>query len=298
MKSLRGKVAVVSGASRSIGRGIAVVLGELGAKVYVTGRSIRGDSTRPDLTGTTIDHTAEMVTARGGVGIAVRCDHSEEEDTAKLFARVEQEAGRLDLLVNCVWGGNERTEEFSAPFWEQPLWRWDLMYSTGVRAHYMAARYAAPLMMSNSTGLIVNTTFWDQDKNLRPAPQDFGLTAISRLSAGMADELRSHGVACVAVTPGVPRNEQFISVEELAREYEIPPVVDTSAWDENSFLWKTESTQYIGRAVASLAADPDVMEKTGRVLAVGDLSREYGFTDIDGRQLPPYQIEWTAGSSS
>ena len=147
---MRDRVALVTGASRGGGRGIALVLGEEGATVYVTGRSVRGASTRPELSGTTIDDTAEQVTARGGVGILVRCDHTVDEDVEALFARVEEEQGRrLDVVVNNVWGGYERDPEgdFVSPFWEQPLWRWDAMFTAGVRAHYTASRLAVRLMI-------------------------------------------------------------------------------------------------------------------------------------------------------
>ncbi len=296
MQILKGKVAVVTGASRSIGRGTALVLAEQGAIVYVTGRSVRGASTRPDLSGATIDDTAEMVTARGGIGIPIRCDHTRDSEVEAIFDRVGRDQGRLDILVNCTWGGNENTEKFEVPFWEQPLWRWDQMYSTGVRAHYVAARLAARIMLPKEKGLIINTTFWDRDKCLLPVPQDFGLTSISRLSYAMAHHLMKYNIAAISLSPGVPRNEGFISTEELLQEYQIPPVVSSQNWPNDSFLWKTESTQYTGRAVIALASDPKLMEKSGRVLTVGDLASEYGFTDIDGRQLPPYQIDWTPSS--
>jgi len=189
VQTMKDKIVVVTGASRSIGRGTALVLGEQGAIVYVTGRSVQGASTRPDLSGATIDDTAEMITARGGIGIPIKCDHTRDNEVEAVFERVEQEQGRLDILVNCIWGGNENTEKFGAPFWEQPLWRWDQMYSTGVRAHYVAARLAARIMLPKERGLIINTTFWDRDKCLLPVPQDFGLTSISRLSYAMSHHL-------------------------------------------------------------------------------------------------------------
>src|SRR5207248_5361917 len=141
---LRGKVAVVTGASRGVGRGIAVTLGQSGATVYVTGRSVRdGPTTRnqPE----TIDETAEVVTVRGGVGIPILCDHTVDDQVHALFDRVKQDHGRLDILVNNAWGGYEDTQSFDVPFWEQPLWRWDTMFAAGVRAHYTASHLAVPL---------------------------------------------------------------------------------------------------------------------------------------------------------
>lgn len=268
-------MAVVTGASRGAGRGIAVVLGEFGATVYVTGRTIRGAAMRADLPGTTINDTAEQVAARGGVGIPVRCDHTADAEVEALFERVRHECGRLDILVNNVWGGyeNYETADFDAPFWEQPLWRWDRMFAAGVRAHFTASRLAAPLMMARGQGLIVNTTFWDRGKALSNLPYDLAKTAVNRLAYVMALELRPHSVAVVALSPGWMRTEAVMAHEHTAEE-----------------LRRTESVEYIGRAVTALAADPNVIEKSGRTLTVGDLAREYGFTDVDGRQPPAFRI--------
>ena len=283
MKRLKDKVAVVTGASRGGGRGIALVLGEEGATVYVTGRSTRDDSTRPDLPHTTIDDTAAQVTGRGGTGIPVRCDHTVDEQVENLFERVRQEQGHLDILVNNVWGGYEdygSDAAFDVAFWEQPLWRWDKMFVAGVRAHFSASRAAVPLMMPRRQGLIVNTTFWDRGKCLSNLPYDLAKTAINRMAYVMALELQEYGIAAVALSPGWMRTEAVLEAYRT----------DEQRWHEVPDLSRTESTEYIGRAVAALAADPNVMEKSGRVLRVGDLAREYGFTDIDGRQPPAYEM--------
>lgn len=280
MQLLKGKVAIVTGASRGGGRGIALVLGEEGTTVYVTGRSIRGASTRSKLPGTTIEDTAEQVTARGGVGIPVRCDHTVDAEVDALFERVKQEQGRLDILVNNVWGGYEKDPQgdFVAPFWEQPLWRWDTMFVAGVRAHYTASRLAARLMISRRQGLIINTTFWDRDKYFAPLSYYLSKTTINRMVYGMALELRKHGITAVALSPGWMRTEAVMA--------DLPPNGRPSPEEAN----QTESVEYIGRAVVALAADPDVIEKSGSVLTVGNLAREYGFTDVDGRQVPPFKL--------
>jgi NAD(P)-dependent dehydrogenase (short-subunit alcohol dehydrogenase family) len=283
MQRLKGNVAVVTGASRGAGRGIALALAEEGATVYVTGRSARGDSTRPDLPGATVDDTAELVTARGGAGIAVRCDHTADEQVEALFERVTREQDRLDLLVNNAWGGYEdygSDAAFDAAFWEQPLWRWDRMFDAGVRAHYTASRFAAPLMRARRQGLIVSTTFWDRGKALSNLPYDLAKTAINRLAYLLALELRAYNVAAVAVSPGWMRTEAVLQHYAIAED----------GWRDIPDLARTESTLYVGRAIAALAADPEVMTKSGQVLATGDLAREYGFTDVDGRQPPAYRM--------
>jgi NAD(P)-dependent dehydrogenase (short-subunit alcohol dehydrogenase family) len=158
-----------------------------------------------------------------------------------------------------------------------------------VRIHYTASGLAAQLMVPQRNGLIISTTFWDRGNYLRPLSYDVSKAAINRMARAMAEELRAFNVAAVALSPGTLRNEYMISPDELKKEYSIPPLVRRD-WPKDSFLWKTKSTQYIGRAVAALAADVAVMEKAGKTLLVADLAREYGFTDIDGRQPPPYRI--------
>jgi NAD(P)-dependent dehydrogenase (short-subunit alcohol dehydrogenase family) len=188
---------------------------------------------------------------------------------------VRQEQSQLDLLVNNVWGGYENyaDADFDALFWEQPLWRWDQMFNAGVRAHYAASCLAAPLMIERRQGLIVNTTFWDRNKVLSNLPYDLAKAAINRMAYAMGVELRPHNIAAVALSPGWMRTEAVMAHGHTPDE-----------------LSRTESVEYIGRAVAALAADPRVVEKSGRVLTVGDLAREYGFTDIDGEQPPPFRI--------
>ncbi|PKO14414.1 MAG: oxidoreductase [Chloroflexi bacterium HGW-Chloroflexi-10] len=280
MSILKGKVAIVTGASRNAGRGIARVLGEAGATVYVTGRSVRNSKPTTAYAFGNIDETAEIVTAQGGVGIPVACDHSIDAEVAGLFDRVKQEQGRLDLLVNNVWGGYENMENFDAPFWEQSFWRWDKMFTAGVRAHFTASCFAVPLMIPQRQGLIINTSFWDQDKYFKPLPYHLAKTTINRMAYGIALELREHNIAAVALSPG------WLRTEHILREYQTD---DLNAHMIDA-LATTESTQYIGRAVVALMTDPNIMQKSGRVLTVGDLAREYDFTDIDGRQVSPFRI--------
>jgi NAD(P)-dependent dehydrogenase (short-subunit alcohol dehydrogenase family) len=259
-------VAVVTGASRGAGRGIALVLGGAGATVYVTGRSTTGTPSGPGRQGT-IEETAEAVTARGGHGIPVRCDHTDDAQVRSLFARVRNDHGRLDVLVNNAWGGYEQRPDepeiafFGTPFWEQPLWRWEAMFTAGVRAHLLASRHAARLLAEHRDGrpgLIVDTIAWAFGAYLGNVYYDTAKAATIRLAFGMAQDLRPHRVAAVALAPG--------------------------------HLGVDETPEYIGRAVATLAADPDLMTKTGNLLTVGELAREYAFTDTDGTQPEPFGL--------
>ena len=290
---LKDCVAVVTGASRGAGRGIAQELGAAGATVYVTGRSTREQQadTYGQLMGLagldalpgSIDETAEEVTGMGGRGIAVRCDHTREDDVAALFERVQREAGRIDLLVNNAWGGHETFNGvFDAPFWEHPLANWDSMFDRGVRNHLLASRFAAPLMVERKRGLIVTTTFWDRDRYLRGNLfYDLAKASMTRLAFGMAQELRPHGVASLAVSPGWMRTE-FVLIGHKT---------DEAHWQERPALARTESPRYLGRAVVALAGDAGVLGKSGAVHRVADLAREYGFTDIDGRQVEAFELE-------
>jgi NAD(P)-dependent dehydrogenase (short-subunit alcohol dehydrogenase family) len=294
MHTLRDRIAIVTGASRGAGRGIAVELGAAGATVYVTGRSSRGAPA--DTYGAflaqgglaampgSIDETAEEVTAAGGRGIAVRCDHTEPAQVRDLIARVEREQGRLDLLVNNAWGGHESltAASLSAPFWEQPLDHWQSMFDHGVRNHVIACQAAAPLLIRQQRGLIVATTYWDRGRYLKGNLfYDLAKAAITRLAFGVAEELSPHGVTSLAVSPGWMRTEIILAAFQT----------DEAHWRERPELARTESPRYLGRAVAALAADPGVHARTGAVLRVGDLAGEYGFTDVDGRVVPPFELE-------
>src|SRR5215213_4320866 len=210
---LNDSIALVTGASRGAGRAIAVELGTAGATVYVTGRSVRGGQTTDNVPGT-VDDTAQAVTERGGRGIAVRCDHTVDADVESLFDRIRSDHGRLDILVNNVWGGYENPDCRPlpmVPFWEQPLHQWDRMFDAGVRAHLTASRLAVPLMLAQRRGLIVSTT-----ANLEPLGYlrnvfyDLSKNAVHRLVWAMAQELRDHHIAALAVAPGFMRTERIV----------------------------------------------------------------------------------------
>lgn len=289
---LAGNIALVTGASRGAGRGIAIELGAAGATVYVTGRSTRaraaesygrilalsGLATPPG----TIEDTAEAVTAAGGRGIALACDHEDPGAVAALVRRVEAEAGRIDLLVNNAWGGHESFDgRFDAPFWEHPLEHWRTMMEGGAFLHLLAARAVAPGMATRGTGLIIATTFWDQGRFLRGNLfYDLAKAAIGRLAFGIAEEMRPRGVASVALSPGWMRTEWVLAGHRT----------DEAHWREVPALARTESPRYLGRAVVALAGDARVMRHSGQVLRVGDLAEQYGFTDTDGRRVPPFEL--------
>lgn len=273
MSDLKGKIALVTGASRGVGRGIAVELGALGATVYVTGRSVDGSPTVDDLPGT-VTETARLVDEAGGQGIGLRCDHTVDADVEAVFAQIERQHGRLDLLVNNVWGGYEGYTDdaaFDVPFHQQSLDKhWRGMAEAGLRAHFKASQLAIPLMVAQRSGLIINVSSGDTtgDKYRGNLVYDVIKTAVDRMVAGLAFELRPHDVAAVGLYPGFTRTERVLATTDQ--------------------LEGTETPHYAGRAVAALATDPDVMQRTGKVYMVGLLAREYGFTDIDGTQPEPF----------
>jgi NAD(P)-dependent dehydrogenase (short-subunit alcohol dehydrogenase family) len=274
VNELQDRVALVTGSSRGGGKAIAEVLGERGATVYVTGRSVRGEPTTLGRAGT-IEDTAEEVKRRGGVGIAVRCDHTDDTQVEALFERITSEQKRLDLLVNNAWSGYEIHPRPELAFWEIEWRHWDLMFDGGLRATAFAGRLAAPLMIEQGGGLIVNTT-WIMSRKQGHAFYGVVKPATNKLTEQMADDLRPHGVACVAVSPGWMRLERMNLPPERAAQ--------------------TESPEFLGRAVAALAADPNVLDKSGGVFTTPELAREYGFTDVDGTQMSPFWKEYLAES--
>jgi dehydrogenase/reductase SDR family protein 1 len=254
-------IAIVTGASRGVGKGIALGLGEAGATVYVTGRSVD----RGALPGT-IGETAEQVTALGGKGIAVRCDHAVDDEVKALIARVESEAGGIDVLVNNAFAIPDG--KLTAPFWELPLAHWDTLHRVGLRSHYVASWFAAPKMIANKRGLIVNVSSFGAKIYAVNVPYGVGKAGVDRMSRDMGKELKPHGVTVVSLWPGIVKTERLeLESDRLA--------FDTS---------KGESPQFSGRAVAALANDPKRLEKTGQALVVAELALEYEFTDVDGSQ--------------
>jgi dehydrogenase/reductase SDR family protein 1 len=257
MMTLHGQVALVTGASRGVGRGVALGLTHAGAKVFATGRSVTRAELGSDIT-------------------AIACDHTNDLDVARVFRHVCDTTGRLDILVNVAWGGYERMVEdgqftFIAPFWKQPTWRWDAMVTAGVRAAFVASQHAARTMVEARRGLIVHISFWAARKYIANTLYGVAKAATDKMTMDMAHELKPHGVTVVSLYPGLVRTEAVLAAG----------VFDLS---------NSESPEFIGRAVAALAGDPHVSRRTGAVLVAAALAEEYGFTDVDGRRPRPLTL--------
>jgi NAD(P)-dependent dehydrogenase (short-subunit alcohol dehydrogenase family) len=273
VKSLAGKIVLVTGASRGIGKGIALELGQAGAAVYITGRTTQEGKAAVDLPGT-IFQTAAEVAELGGVCTALQCDHRDDRAVEAVIEKIHSEQGRLDILVNNAWGGyeyfNDGTEFWKeAGFWTVPIARWDAMFQAGVRAAYAASTLAAPMMIDQGSGLIVQISFFAAQRVDQGVAYGAAKAATDHMAACMAHELREHKVAVLSLYPGLVRTEAVMKAAEF--------------FD----LSNSESPQYIGRAIAALASDPEIMTKSGQVLVAAALGREYGFTDIDGKQPRP-----------
>ena len=276
--TLAGKVALVAGASRGAGRGIAVELGAAGATVYVTGRSTRGhpsEYARPE----TIEETADLVSAAGGRGIAGRVDHLVSDEVRGLVARIRAEAGRLDILVNDIWGGEKLFE------WNKPVWGHDLenglrLLRLGVDTHLITAHHALPLLIERPGGLLVEVTDGTAAYNAghyRLSPfYDLAKVAVNRLGWAHAQDLAPHGATALSLTPGWLRSEMMLDA------YGVTEATWRGATAKEPHFAISETPRFVGRAVAALAADPDVARWNGQSLSSGGLAQVYGFTDVDG----------------
>lgn len=260
--ALAGRVALVTGASRGVGRGVALGLGEAGATVYVTGRTLSGRPAHLPPLGGSLEETAADVTRLGGHGVPLACDHRDDAQTRAVVERIRAAHGRLDVLVNNVWGGyeglhlwDERGQAWGAPFWEQPPSLFDEMFGAGVRAHYVTSALSAPLLIE-ARGLIVNISFFAglRHRGQENVPYFLAKNADDRMAEAMANHLRPHGVTAVSLYPGLVRTEGVLLAPEGAFDFS-----------------NSESPQFLGRAVAALAADPARLEQSGRVLVAAEL---------------------------
>lgn len=278
VQQLEGKVAVVAGGTRGAGRGISVKLGAAGAIVYVTGRTTRNGRSpmgRPE----TIEETAEMVEAAGGRGIAVRVDHSDPAQVETLFERVAGEQdGRLDVLVNDIWGGDPLTK-WDTPFWEHSLTDGLALLRQAVETHIITSRYAAPLMVRQSAqrrGLILEITDGTGAGYRGSLFYDLAKASVIRLALAQSEELWSHNVAALALTPG------FLRSEAVLDHFGVTEANWRDAIQTDPHFAASETPGYIGRAVVALAADPNILARTGEAYSTGQLAKKYGFTDRDG----------------
>ena len=273
---LAGQIAVVAGATRGAGRGIARALGEAGATVYCTGRSIRGRLSpygRPE----TIDETAEMIARAGGTAIAVRVDHTVESEVESFFGRIAGAHGRLDVLINSIAGEEPMMAQWSS-FWKTNLKHGDAVLRQALLSHIITAKHAAPLMLRRRRGLIVEITESDiLSAGGNPLTQSVKL-ALKGLALNMAAELKPHGVAAVAVTPG------FLRSEAMLERHGVQEANWRDAGKKDKNFLESESPLFVGRAVAALSQDARVLERTGQLYGSWELAREYGFTDADGRR--------------
>jgi len=286
-RPLAGRIAVVAGATRGAGRGIARALGEAGATVYCTGRSVKGRPSpykRPE----TINETAAMINEAGGTAIAVRVDHTVESGVKALFRRIERKHKRLDILVNSIAGEDPLMGQWGN-FWQANLKHADAIFRQALTSHIITAKHAAPIMIRARRGLIVEVTENDLiGGGGNPMSQAIKV-ALKVLALNMAAELKAHGVAAVAVTPG------FLRSESMLQRFGVTEANWRDAGKKDPNFLESESPLYVGRAVAALAADPQVLEQTGQLLSSWELSRRYGFTDYDGRRPDWGQlaIDWS-----
>jgi NAD(P)-dependent dehydrogenase (short-subunit alcohol dehydrogenase family) len=280
-KPLDDRIALVAGGTRGAGRGISVELGDAGATVYVTGRSTRAGRSpmnRPE----TIEETAELVTAAGGTGIAVPVDHLVPDQVAALVRRIDEEQSRLDILVNDVWGGDPMIS-WSSPFWEHSLDGLQALRQA-IDTHLITSWHAVPLMLKRDRGLIVEVNDGTGEEGYRGNLfYDLAKYGVVRLAQGQAHELRDSGITVVCLSPGFLRSEAVLDHFGVSEENWRDAVTD-EAGSNAAHFGASETPRYIGRAVAALAADPDVARHHGRALSTGPLAREYGFTDLDGTQ--------------
>ena len=274
-KPLAGQVALVAGATRGAGRGIARALGEAGAFVYCTGRSAAGHPKgmdRPE----TIDETADLIRTAGSEALAVRVDHTREAEVEALAARVRSEAGRLDVLVNSVWGGDGMVD-WAHSFWEIDLSRLRAYLDQTLTSHVITARLLAPLMVEADRGLIVEVIDGHFAGYRGHILYDLTKAALARLAYGMAMELAKTGVTALSVSPG------FLRSEAVLQHFGVTEATWRDAIAKDPYFEQSETPALVGRAITALAADPGVKTKAGLIHFAADLAREYGFTDVDGR---------------
>ena len=271
---LAGKIALVTGATRGIGKGIAIGLGEAGATVYITGRTLEPNH---DSLGGSLQETETAVREAGGICIPVQVDHSDDEQIQQLFAQIEREQnGQLDILVNNVYAGVQAIREaFGKPFWESEPSFWDATNNVGLRSHYVASIYAARMMTKRKEGIIFTISSWGGMSYIFNVPYGVGKSACDRLAADMAKELKSHNVTSLAIYPGIVGTEQITS---FAKEQSAENGNSSSFGD--GYNWETPL--FTGRAIASLASDDNIIKYTGKIQIVAEVAKRYKIVDENG----------------
>jgi len=286
-RPLRDRVVLVTGASRGIGKGVALELGELGATVYVTGRSVDPGS---NPLGGSIGLTVREIEELGGRGVAVRCDHRDDDQVRGVFDRIRCEQGRLDILVNNACSAQDMERHIGKLAWEQPLSAWDEVHQVGLRSAYVASVLAAPLMVAQQDGLIANVSSMGAVSYLHSVAYGTAKAGLDKLAADLAHELRPHGVTVVSLWPGLVRTELILSQTRDNGRGGLEMVLPRHEGDEGPQqaidLVISESPRFTGRAVAGLYRDEKRLEKTGRAFACSELALHYGYTDVDGTQPP------------
>ena len=269
---LKDRIALVTGGSRGVGKGVAIGLAEAGATVIVTARTRNsGGSEWPG----SLDETIAAIDEAGGRGIGLLCDHSDDGSVQKVFDLIRRDHGRLDVLVNNVFAA-PNVMPVNVPFWQVPASLWDTMHRVGLRSHFIASQFAVPLMLPQARGLIVNTSSGGGIRYTFDVPFGVQKSGVDRMARDMAHELRPFGIAAVSIWPGCIKSEKL-----AAQPDRVPPAL------AKLIAERGETPVFAGRAVAALAADPDVMAKSGQILLASELAAEYGFTDIDGKVPPP-----------
>ena len=277
MDSLAGKIALVSGASRGIGKGIAIALAAGGVTVYITGRTETEFAGSVQLSGS-IHSTAQLIQSAGGTCIPLKCDHLVDAEVEAVFSLIKKDRGKLDVLVNNVWGGYEHFNDGSEfwtekGFWDMPLPRWAKSFDAGVRAHFVSSCFATRMMLEAGSGLIVNISFWAADRTDKGVAYSAAKAATNKMSECMAFELRDKNVCVLTLYPGLVRTEAVMK----AREH----------FD----LSNSESPEFAGLVIGRLATDKQIMARSGSVLVVADLAKQYAIVDIDGKQPRPLRKE-------
>jgi NAD(P)-dependent dehydrogenase (short-subunit alcohol dehydrogenase family) len=270
---LEGKVALVTGASRGIGKGTAIALSREGATVYITGRTKVESENATGLSGS-LETTVAEIEAFGGKCVAIACDHTDDRDTERVFRKIAEDGNGLDILVNCAWGGYEHftdgTEFWKEKgFWDMPFARWDKMFDSGVRAHFVASSLACGVMIPRRRGLIVNLSFWAAERNDKGAAYSAAKAATNKMTECMAYELRDTGVSAVTLYPGLVRTESVMKSQDF--------------FD----MGNSESTEFTGRVVCALYNDANLTGKSGRRMTSAELAIEYGIADVDGKRPRP-----------